>query len=68
MRMLDNISQNAGYLRYFENENVLVDPKVYFDICQITFSELSIKLIKIQEYEGYDDGEKLDCLIKLITD
>ena len=54
MRMLDTISQNAGYLRYFENEQALVDPKIYFDICQIIFSELSIKLIKIQEYEGYD--------------
>jgi hypothetical protein len=48
MRMLELISQNAGYLRYFEDEYALVDPKIYFDICQIIFSELSIKLIKIQ--------------------
>jgi len=48
MEMMEVIAFNAGYTRYFEDESILMQHEPYFDICQLIFSELNIKIIKIQ--------------------
>lgn len=67
MKMLDSIAVIAGYPRYFESKDSLVDPQIYFDICQIIFPELNIKLIKIQEYRPNSPTQKLQFLIELLS-
>lgn len=46
---------------------MLIDHEIYFDICQIIFPELNIKLIKIQEYHGLNSTQKLQYLIDLLA-
>lgn len=46
---------------------MLTDYTTYFDICQLIFSELSIKIIRIQEQRNISHGTKLQQLIDLLV-
>jgi hypothetical protein len=49
LRMLEAITINIALPRYIENISILLDPEFYFEVSQIIFPELQMKIIKIQE-------------------
>jgi hypothetical protein len=66
LEIIEIICSNAGYSRCIK-EDMLIDYCTYFDICQLIFSELSIKIIKIQENKKATPGQKLQGLINLLS-
>lgn len=62
-RMLEAITINANYPCYISSLNILLECNFYFDVCQIIFPELSIKLIKIKENDSLPPGVKLQHLV-----
>lgn len=66
MELMEIVCSNAGYSR-FVDEKMLVEWRTYFDICQLIFAELSIKIIKIQESPSTSHAQKLHQLIVLLS-
>jgi hypothetical protein len=62
---MDYVCSNAAYSRFID-EKMLVQWRTYFDICQLIFAELSIKIIKIQENTHTSPAQKLQHLIALL--
>ncbi len=67
VHMLENIYLYGGYPKYIESAEVLLNYEIYFDICQIIFNELSIKIIKIESNKSAGPTEKLQMLIDLLS-
>lgn len=50
-RMLEVITINTALPMYIDDLDILLDHKLYFDICEKIFHHLRMKLIKIDEDE-----------------
>jgi hypothetical protein len=66
VELMEIVCSNAGYSRFID-EKMLVEWRTYFDICQLIFGELSIKIIKIQENRTNSPAQKLHQLIVLLS-
>jgi hypothetical protein len=66
LELIELVCSNVAYSR-FVNEAMLIDYKTYFDICQLLFSELTIKIIKVQENHHATPAQKLQQLIDLVS-